>query len=52
MKQTLTIQKGEDNKIRVFGYRQDNQTKYYFGVNYAKDFQKKELNAQELIDEN
>ena len=54
MKQTIKIIKGEDNQIRTFGYRQDNQTKFYFGVNYAKDFQKnvqKELTAQELIDE-
>jgi hypothetical protein len=54
MKQTIKIIKGEDNQIRTFGYRQDNQTKFYFGVNYAKDFKKnvqKELTAQELIDE-
>ena len=54
MKQTLTYKKGEDNQIRTFGYRQDNQIKFYFGVNYAKDFQKKvkkELTAQELLDE-
>lgn len=50
MKRYLKYKKGEDGKLRMYGYEDNGITQSLYGICYSKDFKEVEIIPNEKLD--